>query len=172
MQVPSGERLEGELGRGGSAAGGARPFRQRGARRPALLYAGPPPASRPVMVEGLTPCRATRPVSASRGEQGELGERESAKCRPGSVAGSPGDVAASAPGLPLLAFGGLGAPSPNNCAGRPFSPHPVPGFPESEPGPSGQCPRRGVIPPEVVTGALAGRRLTDAPAPRPRPQGV
>lgn len=42
MQIPTGERLEGKPGRGGSAAFGARPFRQWGARRPALpLSAGP-----------------------------------------------------------------------------------------------------------------------------------
>lgn len=43
MQIPTGERLEGKPGRGGSAAFGACPFRQWGARRPALpLSAGPP----------------------------------------------------------------------------------------------------------------------------------
>ena len=43
MQIPTGERLEGKPGRGWSAAFGARPFRQWGARRPALpLSAGPP----------------------------------------------------------------------------------------------------------------------------------
>lgn len=66
-ELKVGERPEGEPGRAGSAAGEARPFRQWVARRPALLSAGPPPASRPVTVERLARCQATQSDLASRG---------------------------------------------------------------------------------------------------------
>ena len=139
MQIPTGERLEGKPGRGGSAAFGARPFRQWGARRPALpLSAGPP---------GGIPSHRGGGPNAMRGGRVRLGvtrgrgEPETPECCPGSLGGDPEGCRGLCPRVSPSALTALLA--------RHLSFYPDLGSrgPESSP-------------PGTVTGARGGRRLT------------
>lgn len=85
------------------------------------LPAGPPfsprdPRQHPVLSQWRAWRGAKRPSRTWRLAESGEGELESPECCPSSVAGIPGDVAASAPGLPLWAFGCPGTPTPNTCA--------------------------------------------------------